>query len=54
MNGLFLTSRWHWWSQVNSILVECHLSETNGLYQARTWMAHMTDRDANRYHLCVT
>ena len=30
-------------------LVESHISETNGLCRARTWMAHLADRDANYY-----
>ena len=42
-------------SSVNGIsqymLVEFHLSETNGLCRARTWTAHMADRDANNYDI---
>ena len=44
-----LVNWWHWWRQVNSMLVEFHLSETNRPYRARTWTARMTDRDANHY-----
>ena len=35
--------------QVKSMLIEFHLFETYNPYQARTWTARMTDRDANHY-----
>ena len=35
--------------EVHNILLAYHLSETNGSYQARTWTARLTDRDANHY-----
>ena len=35
--------------QVNSMLVEFHLSKTNRSYQAQTWITHMTDGDANSH-----
>ena len=47
MDGLFWTSRRHWWEQFNSTLIEFHLSETSGLCRSRTWTAGLTDRDAN-------
>ena len=31
------------------MLVDFHLSVTNGSYQARTWTARFTDEDANHY-----
>ena len=40
---LWWTSRKHWWGQVDSMLVEFHLSETNGSYWARTWKAFLTE-----------
>ena len=46
MDGLFLTSRRHWWEHVNNTVIESHLSETSGSYRARTWMDHVADRDA--------
>ena len=47
MDGLFLTSRRHWWDQVNNTVIEFHLSETSGLSRARTRIARLIDRDAN-------
>ena len=47
MDGLFLTSRRHWWERVNNTVIEFHLSVTSGLSRARTWTAHLTDIDAN-------
>ena len=35
--------------RVDNILVEFYLSETNGSCQAQTWMALLTDGDANHY-----
>ena len=49
MDHLFLTSRRHWWGQVDNMLVDLHLSDTNGLSRARAWIARFTDRDVNRY-----
>ena len=49
MGGLWWTNRRHWWEQVDYILIESHLSEPNGPCQAWTWMAGLTDRDANHY-----
>ena len=49
MDRLCWTSRQHWWEQVDNMLADPHLSEANGSYRARTWMAHLTDRDANHY-----
>ena len=46
MDGLFLTSRRHWWEWVNSTLTAYHLSETSRSYRARTWMDRLADRDA--------
>ena len=46
MDGLFLTSRRHWWERAINTVREFHLSETSGLYRARTWTDHMADRDA--------
>ena len=40
MDGLFLTSRRHWWERVNNTVIEFHLSETSGSYR-------LIDRDAN-------
>ena len=47
MDGLFLSSRRHWWERVNSTLIEFHLSETSGLSGKRTRAARLVDRDAN-------
>ena len=46
MDGLFLTSRRHWWERVNSTVIEVHLSETSGLRGERTRAARLVDRDA--------
>ena len=35
--------------QVNRMLIKFHLLETNHSCRARTWMAHLTDGDANHY-----
>ena len=48
MDGLFLTSRWHWCEQVNNTVIESHLSLTSRLRRARTRTARLTDRDANQ------
>ena len=32
------------------MLVDLHISDTNGLWRARTWTAHLTDRDILRYN----
>ena len=37
------------WGQVDNILIEFHLSETSRLCRARTWMACLSDGDANHY-----
>ena len=34
---------------INSMLVEFHLSETNGSSQSRTWTARVTDGDPKHY-----
>ena len=47
MDNLFLTSRRHWWEQVNSTVIEFHLSETSRSRRARTRIARLLDRDAN-------
>ena len=47
MDGLFLTSRQHWWEQVNNTVIEFHLSVTSGSRWARTRIARLTNRDAN-------
>ena len=47
MDGLFLTSRRHWWKRVNNTLIESHLSMTSRLSRERTRTARLTDRDAN-------
>ena len=47
MDGLFLTSRRHWWEQVNSTVIEFHLSITSGSRRAQTWIARLVDRDSN-------
>ena len=43
----FLTSRRHWWEQVNSTVIEFHLSNTSGSRRARTRIARLVDRDSN-------
>ena len=35
--------------RIDNILVEFHLSETDESCWARTWMARLTDREANHY-----
>ena len=40
--------------QVNYMLIESHLSETNGSYRARTWTARLTDRDTNHYAISLS
>ena len=47
MDGLFLTSRRHWWERVNNTVIEFHLSNTSGSRWAQTRIAHLVDRDAN-------
>ena len=47
MDGLFLTSRRHWWEQVNSTVIEFHLSNTSGSRRVRTRIARLADRDSN-------
>ena len=47
MDGLFLTSRQHWWEQVNNTTIEVHLSVTSGSRQVRTRIARSVDRDDN-------
>ena len=47
MDSLFLTSRRHWWEQVNNTVIESHLSVTSGLSWARTQPTGLTDRDTN-------
>ena len=47
MDGLFGTSRRHWWEQVNNTVLESHLSVTSGSSRAQTQTALLTDRDAN-------
>ena len=49
MNGLFWTSRRHWWERVNNTVIEFHLSVTSGSSQERTRAARLVDRDANDY-----
>ena len=42
--------------QLSIMLIEFHLSETNGSYRDRTWAGHLTDTDANHYaisHPCL-
>ena len=46
-HGTALNSRRHWWGEVDNMLVELHLSETNGPCLARTWTTRLTDGDAN-------
>ena len=47
MDGIFLTSRRHWWEWFNNTVIEFHLSETSGSCWVRTKTARLTDRDAN-------
>ena len=47
MDGLFLTSRRHWWERVNNTVIEFHLSVTSGSRRARTRIACLVDTDAN-------
>ena len=47
MDGLFLTSCRHWWEQVNSTVIEFHLSNTSGSRRVQTRITHLVDRDAN-------
>ena len=47
MDYLFLTSCRHCWEQVNSTVIEFHLSNTSGSRWARTRIARLVDRDAN-------
>ena len=47
MDGLFLTSRRHWWERVNNTVIESHLSVTSGLSRERTRVARFIDKDAN-------
>ena len=52
MDSLWWTSLQHWWEQVNSTLIEFHLSETSGSCRAWTRMASFTDRYANHCAIC--
>ena len=47
MDGLFRTSRRHWWERVNNTVIESHLSVTSGLSRERTRAARFIDKDAN-------
>ena len=47
MDCLFWTSRRHWWEQVNSTVIEFHLSNTSGSRRVRTRIARLVDRDSN-------
>ena len=47
MDSLFLTSRRHWWEQVNNTVIEFHLSMTSGSSWERTRSARLIDRDSN-------
>ena len=47
MDGLFLTSRRHWWERVDNTVIESHLCVTSGSSWARTLTARLIDRDAN-------
>ena len=47
MDALFLTSRRHWWEQVNSTVIEVHLSNTSRSTRAQNWIARLVDRDSN-------
>ena len=53
MDGLCWTSHQHWWEEVDNLLVDLHLSETNGPCRAWTWTAHVTDREANHYAISL-
>ena len=48
-----LNNRQHWWEQVDNMLVDLHISVTNGSSQAQAWTAHFTDRDANHYAISL-
>ena len=37
MDGLYWTSRRHWWERLDNTVTEFHLSETSGLCGAWTW-----------------
>ena len=39
--------------QLDDMLVKFHLSETNGLCQARTWTTRLTDGDADHYAISL-
>ena len=43
MDGLFLTSRRHWWDRVNNTVVEFHPSMTSGSSRERTRAAGLID-----------
>ena len=47
MDGLFWTSRRHWWEQVNNTVIEFHLSITSGSRRVQTRIARWVDRDTN-------
>ena len=47
MDGLFLTSRRHWWERVNNTVIEFNLTMTSGSSQERTRAARLIERDAN-------
>ena len=53
MDCLYWTTRQHWWEQVDNMLVDLHLSETNGSSWARTWTARLTDVDAKYYAISL-
>ena len=39
----------YWYGQVDNMLIEFHLSGTNGLGRIQTCNTRLTDRDANHY-----
>ena len=41
------------WEQVDNMLVDLHLSVTNGLSQARAWTTRFADGDANHYTISL-
>ena len=47
MDGLFLTSRRHWWERENNTVIEFHPSNTSGSRWARTRIARLVGREAN-------
>ena len=47
MNGLFVTSRRHWWERVNSTVIEFHLTNISRSRRTRTRIASLVERDAN-------